>query len=89
MVRNKAFVALAVTIAIGALGATSADASFLGGRHQRGGYVVPCSLDGVNPAVHPDIFGDPAVAFREFGFVRGPDRTWHVVNNCVRGLNRN
>jgi hypothetical protein len=31
--------------------------------------VKPCSLDGVNPVYHPDIFGNPAVA-RSFGFVR-------------------
>jgi len=89
MIRNQAFVALAITTALGALSATSADASFLGGYRHRGGSVVPCTLDGVNPAVHPDIFGNPAAAFRDFGFVQGPDRSWHVVNNCVRGLNHN
>jgi hypothetical protein len=89
MIRHQAFVALAIATAMGALSATSADASFFGGRHHRGGYVIPCSLDGVNPVDHPDIFGNPAAAFREFGFVLGPDRSWHVVSNCVRGLNHN
>jgi hypothetical protein len=89
MNRTKAFVALAIATAMGALTATSADASFLLGHHSRGGFVLPCSLDGVNPAYHPDIFGNPAGAFRYYGFVQGPDRSWHVVNGCVRGLNHN
>jgi hypothetical protein len=47
----------------------------------RGGHVVPCSLDGVNPAYHPEIFGNPAAA-RSFGFVMGPGGTWHVSAGC-------
>jgi hypothetical protein len=42
---------------------------------------MPCSLDGVNPVYHPHIFGNPAVA-RSYGFVQGPDHTWHVISNC-------
>jgi hypothetical protein len=49
-------------------------------------YVMPCSLDGVNPAYHPSIFGNPAVAWRDYGFIRVRDGTWHVERNCVRGL---
>jgi hypothetical protein len=48
------------------------------------GFVIPCSLVGVNPAFHPDIFGNPAVA-RQYGFVRSRDGTWVVEKNCVRG----
>jgi hypothetical protein len=29
---------------------------------ERGGSVIPCSLVGVNPVHHPEIFGDAAVA---------------------------
>jgi hypothetical protein len=43
--------------------------------HHRGGYVIPFSLDGVNPVYHPDIFCNPAVA-RSYGLVLGPDRAW-------------
>jgi hypothetical protein len=43
--------------------------------------VRPCSLDGVNPAYHPDIFANPAAA-KSYGFVLGPDRTWHVRAGC-------
>jgi hypothetical protein len=48
---------------------------------ERGGFVQPCSLDGVNPVHHPDIFGSPAVA-RSYGFVRARDGSWHVAPNC-------
>ncbi len=50
-------------------------------RMDKGGAIVPCSLAGVNPAYHPEIFGNPAVA-RSYGFVRSPDGTWQVVANC-------
>jgi hypothetical protein len=53
--------------------------------HHCRGWVVPCSLDGVNPAYHPWIFGNPALARAEYGFVRSRDGTWHVERNCVRG----
>jgi hypothetical protein len=49
------------------------------------GFVIPCSLDGVNPAYHPSIFGDPTLARRQYGFIRSPDGTWHVEKNCVHG----
>jgi hypothetical protein len=49
------------------------------------GFVIPCSLDGVNPAYHPGIFGNPTVARAEYGFIRSRDGTWHVEKNCVRG----
>jgi hypothetical protein len=52
--------------------------------YRKRGFVIPCSLDGVNPAFHPDIFGNPAVA-REYGFIRSRDGTWQVEKNCVRG----
>jgi hypothetical protein len=45
--------------------------------------VVPCSLDGVNPAHHPEIFADAATA-QSYGFVLGPDRTWRVRAGCRR-----
>jgi hypothetical protein len=49
------------------------------------GFVIPCSLDGVNPAYHPSIFGNPAVARQEYGFIRSRDGAWHVEKSCVRG----
>jgi len=80
MTRNTAVVAIAA--ALGILGTTVAFASHdLSDRRNKGGYVIPCSLDGVNPVHHPDIFGSPAAA-RSYGFYLGPDRAWHVVPGC-------
>ena len=77
---RKAFVVLAT--ALGVLGTSSAAWSFFDGRSFRGGFVKPCSLDGVNPVYHPGIFGNPAFARAVFGFVRSRDGAWHVVPNC-------
>lgn len=72
MSRNEPFGALAIITALSVLDAASAiasaqDSSRNSGR-ERGGFVMPCSLDGVNPVHHPDIFGNPAVA-RSYGFI--------------------
>jgi hypothetical protein len=83
MIGNKAFVALAITTALGILGAASAVAKDVDTRGERGGSVKPCSLDGVNPVHHPDIFGNAATAYA-FGFVRSRDGTWQVGPNCRR-----
>jgi hypothetical protein len=83
---NKAFVVVAVTTALGLLGTTSAVAGMddMNERGERGGFVRPCSLDGVNPVHHPEIFANPAVANREYGFIKSRDGTWHVEPNCHR-----
>jgi hypothetical protein len=88
MIGNKAFVVLAVTTALSFLSCASAvakdDMGDMGDRGDRGGaVVVRCSLSGVNPAVHPEIFGNPAVA-ASYGFVRSRDGTWRVRPNCHR-----
>jgi hypothetical protein len=44
--------------------------------------VVSCSLAGVNPADHPGSFGNPDVARKQFGFVKGRDGNWHVIRPC-------
>jgi hypothetical protein len=83
MNRKKAFVALAAATALGILGTASAA---VGSDRDRGRepYVVPCSLDGVNPVYHPRIFGNPAFAEAYYGFVQGRDRAWHVMPNCAK-----
>ena len=65
---TKALVMLGVAIALSPLGAAPAAA---GSDRERGRepYVVPCSLDGVNPVYHPRIFGNPAFAKAHYGFV--------------------
>jgi hypothetical protein len=85
MSRRKAFVALVVSTAFGVVGVTSAVAGKddIDKREEKGGAVLPCSLDGVNPAVHPEIFGNPTVA-KSYGFVRMRDGTWRVEPNCRR-----
>ena len=82
---KMAFVALAVATALGVLGTASAVAKDdMGDMGDRGrSVVVRCSLSGVNPAVHPEIFGNPAVA-ASYGFVRSRDGTWQVGPNCRR-----
>jgi hypothetical protein len=84
MSRTKAVAALAIAIAASALaaGAAVASGTLEDNRYKEGGYVRPCSLDGVNPVHHPDIFGNPALAKAYYGFVRGRDGTWQVQNNC-------
>ena len=78
---RMAFVALAATTALGIPGAAHASA---GSDRDRGreSCVVPCNLDGVNPVYHPRIFGNPAFAKANYGFVQGRDHTWHVIPNC-------
>ena len=66
------------------LGTASATLAGQDDRNDRGGFVMPCSLVGVNPVYHPRIFGDPAVA-REYGFVKSRDSSWQGEKNCVRG----
>jgi hypothetical protein len=81
---NRAFVALlAFTTMLGVL--ASAARAWDDDWWRRRGFVIPCSLVGVNPLYHPDIFGNPAVARDMYGFVRSRDGTWQVEKNCVRG----
>jgi hypothetical protein len=82
---KKAFVVLAVATAMGVLGTAPAHAQDNGrnsGR-ERGGWVVPCSLVGVNPVYHPEIFGNPAAA-ASYGFVRSRNGAWQVRSGCRR-----
>jgi hypothetical protein len=80
----KPFGVFAICTALGVPGVTVAAAGKdFGDRPHEGGAVVSCSLDGINPVHHPEIFGNPAVA-RSYGFVLGPDRAWHVAPNCRR-----
>jgi hypothetical protein len=80
---TRPFVTLAAITVLGVLGAASAAANDRNDRGRERGYVVPCSLVGVNPAYHPDIFGNSAAA-QAYGFVQGPNHTWHVRADCRR-----
>jgi hypothetical protein len=59
------------------LGTASAALAGTENTEERGGFVMPGSLVGVNPVHHPDIFGNAATA-RAYGFVQSSDHTWHV-----------
>ena len=84
MCERNAFVALAIITALGVLGAAPAVAKDdIDTRGDRGGSVRPCSLDGVNPAHHPEVFGNAATA-QSFGFVKSRDGAWHVASHCHR-----
>jgi hypothetical protein len=75
---GKISLVLAIIAVLNVLGIATAWSS----SHHRGGFVKPCSLVGVNPAYHPQIFGNPAIAARDYGFVQSRDGTWRVQNNC-------
>jgi len=77
MCGKKAFIAIAVATALGFLSTSPAWSNFDHTRN-KGGFVKPCSLDGVNPVFHRDIFGNPAFARAYYGFVQSRDGTWHV-----------
>jgi hypothetical protein len=73
-------IALAATLFL-----ATASAALAKGHSSPGGNVRPCSLDGVNPVYHGQIFGNAATA-REFGFVQSADHTWHVDQRLCEGL---
>jgi hypothetical protein len=88
MMRVSKMLGCAISLAaVLSVAGTPAGAQQGGG--SRGGDVVPCSLDGVNPADHPAIFDNPEVARTQYGFVRGPGGEWMVMPNCRIGDFRN
>jgi hypothetical protein len=89
MIGKRAFSAFTVATALVFLGAASAAAQYDARDRVPGGFVKPCSLDGVNPVYHPDIFGNPAFAHAVYGFVRSRDGAWRVERNCERGPHHN
>jgi hypothetical protein len=81
---KRALVMSAAITALGIVGTASALANQNSDRNRdRGGFVTPCSLDGVNPAYHPEVFANAAVA-AQYGFVQGPGGVWHVRPGCRR-----
>ena len=81
---KRALAMSAAITALGIVGTASALANQNSDRNRdRGGFVAPCTLDGVNPAYHPEVFANPAVA-AQFGFVQGAGGVWHVRPGCRR-----
>ena len=83
MIGNRSVITLSPAAALAVLGGASALASEHSGRGTRGGFVMPGSLDGVNPVYHPDFFGNAATAYA-YGFVHSPNGTWHVRSDWRR-----
>jgi hypothetical protein len=85
MSAKMALIALTTTMIFAALVTSSLAGKDdnTGDRLDKGGAVVPCSLAGINPAYHPEIFGNPGVA-QSYGFVRSPNGTWQVRPGCYR-----
>jgi len=74
---------IALAVALLLLG--TAPSALAKGRANPGGSVRPCSLDGVNPVYHPQIFGNAAAA-SAYGFVQSPEHTWHVDRRLCESL---
>jgi hypothetical protein len=72
---TKTKIVLAALLMLGTASVALAD----GNTNNSGGSVVPGSLDGVNPAYHPGIFGNAATA-RSYGFVQSA-HGWIVAPN--------
>jgi hypothetical protein len=81
MSTKSTVVVTAIAVALGLVGTASASDRQDDRNKERGGFVVACSLSGVNPVYHPEIFGNPAVA-RSYGFVRAPNGVWQVMPGC-------
>jgi hypothetical protein len=77
---SKGYLVIAVATAFIALGPAPGIAKE---DSHRGGHVMKCSLHGVNPAHHPDIFGN-ADAAKAYGFVQSDNGKWHVMPGCRR-----
>ena len=69
MSSNRTLIAISAAIALGIVGAASVAQANDSGENNMGGFVRPGSMDGVNPAYHPGIFGNPNTA-RAYGFVQ-------------------
>jgi hypothetical protein len=78
MIAKTFLITLGTAGVLALVGSASAFAAEHDGRNHQGGFVVPGSLVGVNPAYHPEIFGNRAVA-AAYGFVQSRDGTWHVA----------
>jgi hypothetical protein len=74
MTARKSFIVGAVSVTLGIVGVSSAFAEV--------GRVKPCSLHGVNPAHHSEVFSDPDVAREHYGFVKSSDGKWQVEKDC-------
>ena len=57
---TKTEIALCVALVLGGVASSALASNENDGGNETGGFVVPGSMDGVNPAYHPEIFGRSA-----------------------------
>jgi hypothetical protein len=81
MSNNKVLKVLSAALVIGILGVGTAAQAETDNSSDHGGFVVPGSTDGVNPADHPGILGNAAAA-KAYGYVP----THHVQSRRASGL---
>jgi len=80
------------TVLVAALIAVSATAALANdsGENDQGGYVVPGSTDGVNPAYHPDLFPNyprSSEANRAYGYVPSVPQKHRVTHSRTQDQN--
>src|ERR1700730_795208 len=68
MTGNRTMIAISAAIALGIIGAASAALANDSGENSQGGFVVPGSMDGVNPVYHPEWFGKASNAGNAYGY---------------------
>ena len=79
MTRTNAYALLAAVATGVVFGTASTTWAQYGGESN----VRQCSLSGINPVNHPEVFSNPAVA-ATYGFVQS-NGSWHVAPGCRRG----
>jgi hypothetical protein len=77
-------VALAAALVLGTASLALANDS---GENNLGGFEVPGSMAGVNPAYHPDAFGKARTAGRAYGYVAAPQRQEDPSQSRKNGRN--
>jgi hypothetical protein len=75
-------IALAAALILG-----TASAALANDNDETGGFVLPGSMDGVNPVHHPDIFGNAGTA-RAYGFAAWPAEQEDRSQSGKKGRNR-
>jgi hypothetical protein len=65
---KRTLIAISAALALGVVGAATVAQANDSGENNRGGFVVPGSMVGVNPAYHPAWFGKSATAGNAYGF---------------------
>jgi hypothetical protein len=78
---RRTSIAISAAIVLGIVGAATAALANDSGENDRGGYVVPGSMVGVNPAYHPGWFSQAGNAY---GYAPVPIQTHRPVRAGTR-----